>query len=837
MTGPSWFDSLVQDVRYGARILRLNPGFTLVAVLSLTLGIGANTAIFQLIDAVRLNTIPVPHPQQLATVRIADRGWSSGRFEGRYSQLTFPLWEQIRDHQEGFSSMFAWAAQQFNLASGGEARYAQGIWVSGKFFETLQVPALVGRTLTVADDQRGCGGPPAVLSYSFWQREFGGKPDVLGQTLRLEGHPFEIVGVTPAYFYGVEVGHAFDVAVPVCSEPLIRGEESLTDKRHGWWLASMGRLKPGWTLEQANAQISSVSAGMLEATIPPGYSPESAKHYMEYKFGAFSAATGFSNLRRTYQDPLWILMAIAGFVLLIACANIANLMLARASAREREITVRLTLGASRGRLIRQLLSESVLLALGGAVLGAVLAQGLSRFLVASIQTQGSEMFLDLSLDWRILSFTGGVAVLTVLFFGLVPALRATRVSPACVLKAAGRGMTAGRERFGLRRMLVVCQVAFSLVLVFGAVLFARSLAKLLATDAGFRQTGILEMDVDFTKLGIATDQREPYRAALVDRLRALPGVEGVAHTSIVPMSGSGWNEGIVLAGQTERASETPQFSRITPGYFSTMGVPMLAGRDFDRRDTASSPRVAIVNEAFVKKVLKGANAMGLRFQIEEYVGRDRPMYEVVGLVKDTKYYDLRDEFSPIVYLASMQDDHPDQYAQILIRSQLPLGSLTASVKSAMTAASPMLTIEFHNMETMIQNSMVRDRLMATLSGFFGALAALLAMIGLYGVISYSVAQRTNEIGVRMALGAQRLDILGMILREVGWMLLAGLAVGTGLALGLGRSAGALLFGIKPHDPLTISISALGLAAVAILASYVPARRAARLDPMSALRDE
>ena len=837
MTGRNWLDSLFQDVSYGLRILRLNPGFTAVALLSLALGIGANTAIFQLIDAVRLNSLPIPNPQQLATVRIADRKWASGDFEGRYSELTFAQWEQIRDHQEGFSSIFAWAAQRFNLATGGEARYAEGMWVSGRFFETLQVRALIGRTLTPEDDQRGCGTRAAVISYAFWQREFGGHSEALGRTIHLESQPFDIVGVTPPSFHGVDVGHSYDVAVPLCSEPLVRGEGSLMDNRVGWWLASMGRLKSGWTLEQANLQMGAISKGILDATVPPAYSPESIKHYMEYKFGAFPAATGFSRLRRTYEDPLWILLGIAGFVLLIACANIANLMLARASAREREMTVRLSLGASRARLLCQLLSESLLIAAGGALLGTMLAQWLSRYLVASISTEENQFFLDLRLDWRILGFTAAVAILTALFFGLAPAWRATRVSPAGVLKAAGRGTTAGRERFSLRRALVISQVAFSLVLVCGALLFSRSLGKLLSTDAGFRQTGILEMDVDFTRLGIAADQRQPYKIALLERLRALPGVDGAADASIVPLSGNGWNEGIVLAGHTEHAGETPQLSRVSPGYFRTMGVPMLAGRDFGPTDTATAPRVAIVNETFVRKILKGASPVGQRFQIEEYVGRPRPMYEIVGLVKDTKYYDLRDEFAPIIYVTTLQDDRPDQGMQVLLRSALPLGSLTAAVKSTMNEAGSQITIEFHPLETQIRNSLLRDRLMASLSGFFGALAALLAMIGLYGVISYSVAQRTSEIGVRMALGAQRGNILGMILGEVGWMLAAGLAVGAALALALGRSAGALLFGIQPHDPLTMLASAFGLAAVALLASYIPARRAALLDPMTALRDE
>jgi predicted permease len=838
--GGGLVETLWQDICYGLRMLRKSPGFTAVAVLTLALGIGANTAIFQLIDAVRLRALPVKDPQELATVRIVDHSWVFGRTHGRYTQLTNAIWEQIRDRQQVFSSIFAWAAQPLNIANGGEVRYVEGIWVSGDYFKALEVPALIGRTLTPDDDRRSCGSPPAVLSYAFWQREYGGKPDILGNKITLEGHPFEIVGVTPTGFYGVDIGHFFDVAIPLCSEPIIRGEGSMLDQRSGWWLAALGRLKPGVSLAQANAQMNAMSTSIVEATVPSEYNPEAVKRFMQYRFGAFPAANGFSDLRGSYassmDSPLWILLAIAGFVLLIACANIANLMLARASAREREIAVRLSLGASRSRLIRQLLSESMLLALIGACCGALLAQWLSRFLVAYIGSAG-HLYLDLGLDWRVLGFTGAVAMLTSIIFGLAPAFRGTRVAPASVLKATGRGMTGGRERFGLRRALVISQVAFSLVLVVGALLFSRSLGKLLSVDAGFRQTGILETDVDYSTLHIAIPQRQPYKISLIERLRAIPGVEAAADASVVPISGYGWKNNIILAGAKERTKKPPLFDRISPGYFNTMGVPMLAGRDFNKRDTATSQKVAIVNESFVKKILNGANPVVQHFQIEEYVGRARPMYEIVGLVKDTKYYDLRDDFQPIVYVTTLQDDQPDQGAALLIRSRLPLGSLTSSIKNALADISPLISMEFTPLQRNIHDSLLRDRLMATLSGFFGGLAALLAMIGLYGVISYSVARRTNEIGIRMALGAQRLNIVNMVLGEAGLLLVIGLVVGIVLALFLGKTASTLLYGLKPHDPLTITLAALGLAGVAILASYIPARRASGLDPMVALRNE
>jgi putative ABC transport system permease protein len=827
-----------QNLLYALRVLRKSPSFTAIAVLSLALGTGANTAIFQLIDSLRLRTLPVSNPQQLADVRIADTSWRHGRVHGRYPDITNAQWEQIRDHQRVFSNMLAWATEGgFNLAPSGEARYASGIWVSGDFFKTLEVPALRGRTLTADDDRRGCGSPPAVISYAFWRREYAGRPDIVGRMISLDGHQFEIVGITPPSFTGIDVGREFDVAVPLCSEPLMHGESSLIDLRNGYWLAAVGRLKPGVTIEQANAEMAALTPGILEPTVPPQYDAEAQKHYLQYKFGAFPAASGFSNLRRSYETPLWTLLAIAALVLLIACANIANLLLARANARGREIAVRLSLGASRGRLIRQLFVESLLLGVAGTFLGAVLAQWISRFLVAFIGTSTPDVFVDLHPDWLVLGFTMAVALLTTILFGMAPAFRATSIAPAAALKSAGRNLAGGREHFSLRRSLVVSQVAFSLVLLVGAILFVRSLKNILSVNAGFQTAGILEADLDFGQLKIPVPQRQTYKLNLIDRLRALPGVEGVADASVVPLSGFGWSNNVILAGAIKRADVNSQFTRVSPDFFNTMGIPITAGRAFNERDTANSPKVAIVNQSFVKKILNGGNPIGAHFQIEEEVGRARPIYEVVGLVRDTKYYDLRDEFAPEVYVTTAQDDQPDEGAGLLIRSSLPMGTLAQELKNALAEASPEIGTEFHVMQADIQNSLLRERLMAMLSGFFGALATLLAMMGLFGVMSNSVARRTGEIGLRIALGAQRRNILGMVLGEAGAMLVIGLAVGAALALALGKTAGTMLFGLKPYDPLTISLSAIALAAVAILSSYLPAHRAARLDPMAALRDE
>jgi putative ABC transport system permease protein len=826
--------ALWQDLRYAARLFRANPVFTAAALVSLALGIGANTAIFQMLDAVRMRLLPVRDPQQLVVIKIPAQNDRTGNFNGHYAYLTYPQWQQIRQLQQGFSGVFAWSNATFNLNTGGEVRNARGLMVSGDFFDVLGVPAVLGRVLAPSDDQPGCGAPVAVLGYGFWQRQYGGNTSAIGSVLTLNGHPFQVAGIAPAGFFGLEVGHAFDVAIPLCAEAILNHDDNRLNSRYWWWLAGMGRLKPGWSVARASAQLQAISPTVFRETVPPSYAAGEVKHYLSFHLGAVPALRGVSQLRSDYETPLWLLLGIAGLVLLIACANLANLLLARASAREREIAVRLALGAARGRLLRQLLTESLLLALTGAALGLGLARMVSRFLVGYLSTGDNRLFLDLAIDWYMLAFTAGLAALTCLLFGLTPAWRAVHTSPAAAMNTAGRGLTATRERFGLRRFLVVCQVALSLVLLVGALLFVRSLHKLLTVDAGFQRTGILVADADFTRLNTPTSQRQEYKRQLLERVRALPGVDGAATTTIVPVSGTGWNNYIFINGDKK---DTAKLNRVSDHFFSTTEAPLLAGRDFDGRDGLHASPVAIVNEAFAKKFFGGANPLGRTFREGDEVNKPHPLIEIVGLVKNAKYTDLREDFGPIAYLPASQDDEPDSDATLMLRSTLSLGSLMDEIKNAIAQVNPAIDLQFTVFADQIQDGLLRERLLAMLSEFFGFLAALLATIGLYGVISYMVTRRSGEIGIRMALGANRSDILSMVMGEAGTLLVVGLALGAVMSLFAARAASALLYGLKPDDPLTMIASALILAAAAAAASFLPARRAARLDPMAALREE
>jgi len=828
--------SLWQDLRHAFRLLRLSPGFTIISILTLALGIGANTAIFQLIDSVRLRAIPVKNPQELGTIRIADRHWGSGQFSSQYSQLTFAMWGQIRKRQEGFAEIAVWSDQRFNLATGGEVRNAKGIRVSSDFFHVLGVEPTLGRLLGPEDDRPGCAASAANISYSFWQRNFAGDSSVVGKRLTLDGNSFEVLGVTPPGFNGISVGDTFDVAVPICVEPILSPRNNRLTLRHAWWLASIGRLKPGWTIARANAQMNAVTPAILQETIPPVYDAAGVKKYLEYKLGAFSAGTGFSELRDDSETSLLLLLGISGLVLLIACANLANLMLARASARERQITIRRALGASRWRMIRELLSESLLLATAGTICGLFLAFAISRMLVAFISTQQNQIFLDLGMDWRVLAFTTALAFLTTISFGLAPAVRATRAEPATLLQSGSRGSAGGRERFSLRRILVVSQVALSVVLLMGALLFVRSLRNLTTLNVGFQQTGMLVTSVDFTRLHIPDERFTEYKRDIVKHVQAIPGVESAANAMLFPFGGMTWNDDILLEGSDTDAGVV-WINYLGTGYFQTIKTPLLAGRDFDDRDTATSVKVAIVNQAFARKILKGADPLGKRFRIHEPPGKPRPLYEIVGVTGDNKFQNMHEEFLPFMYFPATQQEKPSPDDQILIRSSLSLTSLIASLKQTIADVNPGIDLEFRILETRVHNSLLQDELMATLSGFFGFLAALLAAIGLYGVISYMVVQRTKEIGIRMAIGAKRIDVVKMILREAGMLTLAGLVIGTGLALGAAQAAKSLLYGLKPRDPLTLVMAVILLSAVATLASFLPAHRASKLDPLTALRYE
>ena len=828
-----WEDAMIQDLRFGVRMLLKNKGFTTVAILSLALGIGANTAIFQLIDAVRMRTLPVKAPQELFELRMANMEGARGGI-WREPAVTFPIWEQIRDRQQAFSGVFAWGTDTVNLAPGGEVRRARMLYVSGDFFSTLGVNASRGRVFTTTDDQRGCASPGIIISNEFWQREYGADASIVGRRLTLSDRSFEVIGVAPPNFFGMEVGRSFDLSLPICAAALVRGNNRMYSGIM-WWLTVNGRLKPGWTMDQATAHLNTISPDLFATALPPDYPPASVNTFLASKLIPVPAGTGISQLREQYESSLWLLLGIAGLVLLIACANLANLLMARASAREREIAVRQALGASRGRLIRQLLVESLLLSAVGAALGAALAQALSRLLVAFLSTSADPVFLDLAPDWRVLGFIIGLAVATCLLFGLAPAIRVTRRQPRAMMIGGGRVISAGRERLTFRRALTVAQVALSLVLVAGALLFARSLAKILSVDLGFRDENVLTATTMFQRLNLPPERVPVFKDELLERIRAIPGVDSAALTHIIPLrdwgGGSAWIDG------PAREPKPTRLSRVGPGYFQTLEVPMMAGRDFDSRDKVGAPLAAIVNQAFARRFTNGANPVGQRLWIAAAPGSPDTLYEIVGFVGDTKYADLREEYRPIVYYAAAQDEGAGAGGMFLIRSRRPQGEIVAAVKRVLNEINPAITVNFEGLKPMIDATVLRERLIATLSGFFGLLALVLACIGVYGILSYGVASRTTELGIRMALGAQRTDVFWLILREALWLVIIGVAVGLPLIFAVTRLAATLLYDLSPTDPVSLVAAALLMLGVAMLAGYLPSRRATRVDPMVALRCE
>ena len=818
----TWLESLGADLRYALRALRASPGFAIVAIVSLGLGIGANTAIFSLINAVILRTLPVERPEELMQVTMG------GKEQG--TVFTNPLWEAIRDRQDVFAGVFAYSGTEFDLTAGGESRRASGAWVSGDYFSTLGVRPAVGRLLVRDDDVRGCP-PIAVLGYGFWQSEYGGARTVIGKTISLDRTPHTIVGVADPSFFGVEVGESAQVYAPLCLRPGL-------DSRSNWYLRIVGRRKPGVAPQQVATRVSAIAPAVYEATVPPRWGVGERAEYLKNGLNVVAAANGLSPIRRQYQRALIVLMAVVVLVLLVACANVANLLLARAAARGREMAIRLAIGAARRRLVRQLLTESVLLAGLGATLGIVFARWGTSLLLGLLSRGQLPVSLDVGLDVPVLAFTLGVAILTGVLFGLAPAWRATRIDPQAALKANGRGVAEGHSRFTIGKALVVGPIALSLVLVIGAGLLLGTFRRLVTLDPGFKRDGVLIVSVNLRNAGYQANRYGMVHDDLLGRFRSLPGVQAAAASVITPISGSSWNDFIRVDGFTPKSADDAlaYFNEVTDGFFAAMGTPLVAGRDFDARDRLGAPPVVIVNEALAKKFFHGASPLGKYYRPVEHDSLGAPI-QIVGVVKDAKYQELREEALPTAYLPLSQDSAQSPYANYVLRTAGEPSSLAPSVNAMVAEVNRSIALELTPLSDQVDASLARERLLATLSGFFGALALLLATIGLYGTLSYSVARRRNEIGVRIALGAGQDRVLRLVLGEVARLILVGVTLGVVAAVFSTRVMTSFLFGLSASDPATVAGATTIMTVVGFAAGALPAWRAARVDPIAALREE
>ena len=808
-------------------------------MLSLALGIGANTAIFTLINQLILQPLPVRNPEQL--VMLAGRGKHYGGNNGR-DKLSYPMYQEIRDKNQVFSGMFCTYPNTVSATFQGRTELIGADFVSGNYFPVLGIGAAVGRVFTAQDDLIQGGHPLAVLSYGYWRARFGADPGVLGKQIEVNGRALTIVGVSQAGFDGVEPGRAPQIRIPITmKDDLPRADFGRLNTNRFRWTEVFGRLKPGISIEKAQAGLQPLFHQIIdrEVTEKPfaKASPFVKQEFLRMWMEVMPGSKGRSDLRRAYSKPLFALMGIVGLVLLIACSNLANLLIARASARQKEIAVRLALGAGRGRLIRQLLVESLVLAAVGGALGVVLAMAIDQALIDFLPSGHTPLSLTSTPDWSVLAFTFAISLIAGAVFGLVPALQSTRPKLASTLKDQAGGVIRGGSA-GLRKGLVVAQVSLSLLLLIGAGLFLQSLRNLKTLNPGFDVKNLIAFDVDPTSNPRAPGWVADYYRRLGDRLSALPGVGSHTAAVIPVIADNEWDSWVTIEGYSAKQDERPDphMQYCTPGFFKTLKVPVLLGRDFNERDVDKAPKVGIVNQKFVERYFGNASPLGRHVGMGIDPGTKTDI-QIVGVVGNTKYESMREEIPYELYIPYAQAGFSNDLT-FYVRAQADPANVFNTLRGAVREVDTSVPMyDMRTLDDQMEISLLTERLLAALSSVFGCLATLLAALGLYGVMAFMVTRRTREIGIRMALGAGQSSVVWMVMRET--LMLAGIGVAIGLvgAYGVTRLIQAQLFGVQPTDLLTMAAAALGIAAVAALAGYIPARRATGIDPMTALRWE
>ena len=810
------------DWRDATRALRSAPVVTIAAILSLSLGIGANTALFSIVNGLILKPLPVHEPERLAL--LAGDGWTN------------PIWEHIRDHDASrFDGVAAWANGSFDLAESGESEIVDGVYASGGFFATLGVPPQIGRVFSTADDVRGGGpdGPVVVISHGLWQRRFGGTQAIVGQRLTVNRLPFTVIGVAPRQFFGPEVGRTADVYLPISAEALIRGAESRLDDRSAWWLEILVRRHREQTIEAATTTLNAARAEIRAATLPARFLNQPSAPYLSTDFTLEDARAGESALRSRFASPLVIITIIVAGVLLIACANVANLLLVRGTARRQEMSLRLALGASRADIARQLLAEAILLCAAGTAIGLVIAHWGGALLVHQLESSVSAITLDLSMDWRVAGLTAGIAIATTVLFALAPVAGLVGLQPHHALGQSGRGVVGDRHP-GLRNGLVVVQVAVSLVLVVAAGLFVRTFHGLATTPLGIEPANLLIVTVDASRSAVAQGSLPALYQRTADASATASGVRRASSSLVTPLSGRGWNSRVGMPDGSEPPRDRMTFQNaVGPNWFATYGMRILSGRDLSAHDSKGAPPVAVVNETFVRRFLGDASPLGARVTVGQ-----APLtqtVEIVGVVNDAVYRSARRGVVPTMYHPLEQAGTLNQSFAVTIDVPGNRAAAVSSLREVLRQVDPALAFSVRDYSDVVRAAIAQERLVAILAGFFGGLALLLAGIGLYGVTSYSVSRRTAELAVRLALGAGARNVVRLVLRNVAIVVGCGAAIGIVLSWWASKFVTTLLFGVEARDPITLGSAVAVLILVALVAGGVPARRATRLDPNAVLR--